>query len=601
MFISERVQNLVHAAEVGGGSRWLRFVLLAVALFGLAFFYDLRAYRGLVSPEAMDAAQVARNLGEGRGFSTDFIRPFSLFLVQKHNRAAHPGQALSTNLVDFALIRGAHPDLANPPVYPLVLAGLMKIWAPGWQIETRRPFWSEGGQFRRYQPEFCIAVFNQFLLLASVALVFFLAKKLFDARVAWLAALLVLGSDQLWQASVSGLPTTLLLVILLGLALVLAKAEELGRVGAPANKGLAVLAIASGGLAGLGMLTRYSAGVLVVPVGLFLFLFCGARRPLPALAALASFGLVVSPWLARNLMASGTLFGTAGFGFTENTFFPGSQLMQSMEPNLAVTNGIIPYARNFLASLSSILQGGPWQLGGGWLGALFFPGLLLGLRNIAARRLRYFTLMCLAALLVAQALGKSALSGLSPSSNSENLLVLLTPLVAVFGTVFFLTLLDQVKFPLLAARYGVIALLVVLAGQPLAASILARNNPLAYPPYYPPEIQQAAGWVQPGELMMSDVPWAVAWYGRRQCAWLTRDAQSEFYALNDYLKPVAGLYFSPVTMDRKFLSEIARGENNGWGHFILEAGIQGRYPTGFPLRTQKVMASGLFLTDHPRW
>ena len=46
---------------------------------------------------------------------------------------------------------------------------------------------------------------------------------------------------------------------------------------------------------------------------------------------------------------------------------------------------------------------------------------------------------------------------------------------------------------------------------------------MVYPPYFPPEIQQIAGWMKPDELMMSDVPWAVAWYGDRQCVWLSLD------------------------------------------------------------------------------
>src|SRR6185312_14071656 len=101
----------------------LQYIMLAVLLVGLVFVYDLRAYKGFTAPEAMDAAQVARNLADGRGFSTDFIRPFSLYLMQEHALAAHSEAAPATNLTDVARISGPHPDLANPPVYPVVLAG----------------------------------------------------------------------------------------------------------------------------------------------------------------------------------------------------------------------------------------------------------------------------------------------------------------------------------------------------------------------------------------------------------------------------------------------------------------------------------------------
>src|SRR5882672_12301358 len=185
MMISERIQAVIHKLEVGGGKRMVWIVAALVALVGLTVLYDTRAYHSFNSPEAMDAAQVARNLSEGHGFSTDFIRPFSLYLMQKHNRAKHPEEMLSTNAVDFAQINGLHPDLANAPIYPVTLAGLMKVWTPQWKVEMRKPFWSSSGHFTRYQPEFRIAIFNQILLLAVVALTFLVTKKLFDAQAAW--------------------------------------------------------------------------------------------------------------------------------------------------------------------------------------------------------------------------------------------------------------------------------------------------------------------------------------------------------------------------------------------------------------------------------
>ena len=70
-----------------GGARYLRFIMLGLAIIGLAFLYNLRAYRNFATPEAMDSAQLARNLAEGKGYTTLFIRPFSLYLVQSHNEA----------------------------------------------------------------------------------------------------------------------------------------------------------------------------------------------------------------------------------------------------------------------------------------------------------------------------------------------------------------------------------------------------------------------------------------------------------------------------------------------------------------------------------
>ena len=160
----------------------------------LALRYDVHAYRNLATPEGMDAAQLARNIAEGKGYTTLFIRPLSLYLVQKHNEAGAPVALTNANF-DFARIKTAHPDLANPPVYPVLLAGLMKILPFHYAVDLKGPFWADDGKFARYQPDFLIAVFNQILLVAAIMLTFFIARKLFDAGVAWLSAILTIGCE----------------------------------------------------------------------------------------------------------------------------------------------------------------------------------------------------------------------------------------------------------------------------------------------------------------------------------------------------------------------------------------------------------------------
>src|SRR5271154_730789 len=198
MPLSDLIQLLIHKLEVGAGSRYLRIVALVLGVVALGFVYDLRAYRNLAAPEAMDAAQLARNISEGKGYTTLLIRPFSLYLVQNHNQAKAPF-ALTNADFDYAQIKTAHPDLANPPVYPLLLAGLMKVLPFDYKVNLKKPFWTNNGKIGRYQPDFFIAIFNEVLLLVVVVLTFFLAKNLFDSNVAWLSAILTLSCELLWR------------------------------------------------------------------------------------------------------------------------------------------------------------------------------------------------------------------------------------------------------------------------------------------------------------------------------------------------------------------------------------------------------------------
>ena len=100
--------------------------MIGLVLLLLAMGYNWRAFHNLNSQEAMDTAQLARNLAEGKGYTTLFIRPFSLHLVKKRSEAKL-GPQPSNSHADYTQIKGMHPDLANPPVYPCLLAGLMKV------------------------------------------------------------------------------------------------------------------------------------------------------------------------------------------------------------------------------------------------------------------------------------------------------------------------------------------------------------------------------------------------------------------------------------------------------------------------------------------
>ena len=603
MPLSELIQRFIHMLEVGAGSRYLRLFIIILCVVALGFLYNLRGYRNLAAPEAMDASQLARNLAEGEGYTTKFIRPFSLYLVQKHNTPKTPVAATS-GPPDFARIKSAHPDLANAPVYPVVLAGLMKILPFHYPVNLNGTFWANGGIFQRYQPDFLIALFNELLLLVVILQTFFLAKKLFDINVAWFSALLVLGCDLLWRFSTAGLPTMLLMVIFLGLVRVLLAIESGARQEKPRNGRLLLLALTAGIVTGIGGLTLYSFGWMIIPVAFFLALFSGPKRVVNLCVALAAFALVLTPWIIRNETVSGTAFGTAGYAIMEGTFvFPQFQVERSLHPQLSQAMWLKPYVVKLFENLRGILTDDLLKSGATWAGALFLAGLFLGFRNPGNRRMRYFLLMCLGLFVVVQSLGRTQLSVQSPEVNSENLLVLLVPLVFIFGASFFFTLVEQMTLPLPQLRYVVIGGFAGLCCLPLVFTLVNKNVPVVYPPYYPPNIQKVSNWMKPEELMMSDVPWAVAWYGNRQCVWLTLDNQSEFFAINDYLKTVQALYLTPQSMDAKFVSDWVQAKDKSWGNFIVEAVLRNQFSPGFPLRfaPSGFLPDWLFLTDRDRW
>ena len=604
MPLLEIIQYVIHKLETGAGARFFRVTAVLLTILALTLWYDAHAYRNLTTPEGMDAAQLARNIAEGKGYTTLFLRPLSLYLVQAHSEAGTPLSLTNANF-DFAHVKSAHPDLANPPVYPVLLAGLMKILPFHYAVDLKKPFWSDNGKFSRYQPDFLIALFNQILLVAAIVLTFFLARKLFDAGVAWLSAILMFGCELLWRFSVSGLSTMLLLAIFLGLTRCILKIEEIASEPQPRANRLLVLVVAAGVLTGVGALTRYAFGWTIVPVVVFLILFSGQKKALHALVALGAFALVLAPWVVRNFAVSGTPFGTASFAAAETTqLFPQFQLERAIHPDMGHVLWLSPYLHKLSANGQSILTNNLTRFGGSWATLLFWTGLLLSFRSATVRRMRYFLLLCIGTFVVVQALGQTQLSVESPEVNSENLLVLLTPLVFIYGVSLLLTLLDQIILPMLQLRYLIITAFAALCCLPMIAALLPpKTSPVVYPPYYPPDIQQTASWMGNNELMMSDVPWAVAWYGRRQCVWLTLNAQDDFNTINYWLKPVQALYLTPETMDSRFVSDWVKTRDYSWGGFILQVVTQNQIPPGFPLRIapKGYLPERLYLTDRERW
>jgi hypothetical protein len=585
------LQDLIHHIELGAGMRYLnqtmRLILCALGLLILVVAYDLRAFRNMATQEAMDSAQLAHNLSLGRGYSTLFVRPLSIYLIQTQRQPNTEG-APPAQSADLALLKTNHPDLANPPVYPVLLAGLMKVLPFNYAIsQTPKPFWGSFKKFYRYQPDFLISLFNQVLLFALVISTFFLAKRLFDAQVAWLSAIVLLGTELLWRFSVSGLSTILLMLIFIGLVWCLVFLEQETREPKWNRVGIFIFTALAGALVGLGGLTRYSFCWLILPVLLFVIVYAGRQRSALGATLLLAFAVVLTPWVVRNFSLSGMPFGTATFAIIENSAISSEdRLERSLSPDLLkpvhnsfpfLTAAAHVFFKKLVANSRSIVQSDLPKLGGTWASGFFLVGLLVRFRSPTLSRLRLFLLGSLLVLVVTQALGRTKLSDDSPEINSENLLVLFAPMIVMYGVSLFFILLDQIELPFFQMRSVAIGLFGLVICLPLALSILPpKADPVVYPPYYPPGIQNNVSWIKEDEIMMSDIPWAVAWYGQSQCVWLTLTARPDFFTMNDLLKPVSALYFSVQALDRWT-------ESGDWGNLFLQTlrvlpGDNSKYP-----------------------
>lgn len=580
------LQEWIHSVEEGVGSQWVKWFLFVVCLIALATVYNYRAFQHFSHPEAMDTAQIARNLAEGRGFTTEFIRPVSLHYLNKKTEDAH--------------LDKAHPDLSNAPLYPWLLSWWMRC---GFEFEI-----DDSEAFSAYQPEERIGWFNQFWLILAILGLWLLAKRLFDEFVAWMSAAVLAGTELLWGYSISGLSTCLLLFLAVALAHVLTAMERRSEDEASMMK-LVILAVAAGALTGVMGLTRYSMLWLIVPVVAYCNICFQARGLALGLAALGACAFTLAPWLSRNYELSGMPFGTAGLVVHEESVrFPGDTVQRLMNPENEASPQDVrqvdpgEYWAKLDENLPRLIQQDLPQLGGSWMVAFFFVGLFVPFRSPSLTRFRWFVLGCLLLFVLVQSLLRSHW-GTDMRLKSDDLLVVLSPWVCVLGAGIYSVLVSQLDGKQIFVNRILTPFVVLALSAPLVVKLInGEPRRFAYPPYYPPVIQERGSWLAEDELSMSDVPWAMAWYGDRKSVWIPAKFGDGFVEIYRR-RPVSAVYLTSLSLDGELISDQLRGRDPAFGRFVAEAVVNEEVPDGFPLK--HAFAEGfpfqLFLADSPRW
>ncbi len=586
---------------MGRGKKVIQWVLLCLLAATVSLIYTAGQFRsGLNKREAIDMAQLARNIARGEGYTTHVIRPLSLWQLEQH------GWDIQDKDTRDRLINH-HPDITNPPLYPFVLAQLFKI--------LPKSMFKYNDIDHIFPAErWIILPFDQLCLLASILLTYLWAKRLFDSRVATMVGWLMLFSDTLWSYGVSGLPTNLLMLLLLSSVYCLFLAD--GRLNPPEPTGdeepsgagqvtgaVVALAIGSAVLLGLCFLTRYLAAFFLIPMAIYAArVFRGRAAALWAGVYVVVFLAVITPWLVRNYHVSGSSLGLAQYGLIERSgAIQGELLQRSYKPDLTDAYSLRPITSKFLSNLRANLLTNFRLIGSDFLVFFFGVGLMYGFRRRDATRLRGLLVGALVAALFALSLIGSDGERSGPEVSGGNLFVLFLPLVAIFGVAFFYLLLDRIPFRIKLTRGLAVGVFAALNVAPMVFTMLPpRPGPYQYPPYIPPMTRWVASLFETNELGCSDLPWAMAWDGDRQTVWLPMTID-EFYEISDFVAPnnVRFMFLTPYMLDAKRQSEIMKGEFKGWAGLI-----QGQLRSDFPLTAYTPLPPDnqqLLLADHNRW
>jgi hypothetical protein len=273
------------------------------------------------------------------------------------------------------------------------------------------------------------------------------------------------------------------------------------------------------------------------------------------------------------------------------------------------------WLRNFHEILVSDLP----RLGGSWVSAFFLIGLLVPYRKPFLGRVRLFVVLGLGLMVVFRSLGRPWAEAAEGLALPDEVLSSFGPVIFIFGIGLFFSLLDQLTMKIPGIRFPVLGLFCLVASAPLLLGFFMATPSRIALPYYPPWIQEKSTYLEEEDWMMSDIPWAVAWYGGRSCVWLPPyyrnpgegKYRNDFFEIHGHFKPINALYLSGKTLNKVRTEPmrywIGRTDDGAgwedsiweWESFIL-VGIylKNEVPTGFPLQNAPLgIFPELFLVD----
>ena len=313
------------------------------------------------------------------------------------------------------------------------------------------------------------------------------------------------------------------------------------------------------------------------------------------LVRLSKYAAVVAPWLVRNYLVSGNPMGIAIFSILDGTAGSEYSFMSTLQPDLSAFGAVRAKLRGGLLDQFQHLFS---YIGYNVAAAAFFFSLLHVFKRRVTNMLRWgFMLMWVFA-----ALGMAAFSPRGDVSHNQ-LHVLFLPVFIAYGMAFLIVLWNRMDLRFAPARVAFIVLVFIASALPLGVNLLtAPPGRVAWPPYVAPFINTVSNWMEPNEVICSDMPWATAWYGGRLSLLLPATIP-QFITIHDYKYlggPVNGLYLTPVSGNRPFLSQIAKGDYGAWATFIMRTADLSRFPlqyfTPLPIDNECV-----FYSNRDRW
>lgn len=570
MALESGLQEWLHTVEQGALAKWVIRVLIATTLVALSTFWLMGRFNGFSIPEAMDQAQIGRQIAFGQGYTTLYARPLALNVLAGRGR-----------------LRAPTPEVNNAPLGPFLNATVLRVM--GKDAAT------SGGGFVFF-PEVVIAAMGIGFLLCSLLASYWLGCMLFERRTALLGTGLLICTTMLWKMSTSGLPQAAMLMLFNAALLVLLAALKASAAGVRWRTLL------------LAWLAAFLLGLTTLGNGVALWLFPGfllfavlALRPWLAVAAgcIAAYALPLLPWAWHNWRLVGNPFGFAWIELRRPAGMDALAFAAELEPRTGFhwIDFFMNTATQTLAQVTDIFS----LLGHNVVAAAFFLAVVcLPFRSWRASQFRWVVL-----LMWLGAFAGMSVAGVDGAISVNQLHVLFLPVMVFYGLSFLLELWEHLGLEYPAFRTGFLVVIYAMVAAPLLVVLGTKGLRVNWPPYLPMLMARFPHFIEPGEAISSDIPWATAWYSNRRSLLLPRSVEQLQLIDSERLlaAPVVAVYITPASGDQRAYADILNGRYRDWARLIFrEAGTQKTDGWALGNRvTLPVNGMSLLFADKPRW
>lgn len=514
-------------------------VLIVLTLANLFVLFN-----GLSSPQAMDQAQIAREISRGNGMTTKLIRPVAY------------SQAVETHGGNQVSMAGFQ-DTYHAPLNPLLNAAVLKIvGVDKWEI------WKMKATQMIFPLDRVIAGVCVLFFLMSVAVNYLLVCRVFDQKIGWVCAVLMIFSQTFWEYSLSGLPQMLMMFLFSVALYFVYRAVE----ATEEERSSLIFAVIAGVFFTLLALTHWMA--VWIALGYIIFAAIAFRPRSYASGALVVMLILaaVVPVIRANAN-TGSLFGTAfltiyrGLGGIPEDIVMRANTVQDV--SFTMRGLPLKIIRSAIVQTSEIIP----LLGGIVVAPLFFLSLLHPFRRSTISTFRGGVLL----MWLMTAIGLAFYGVSSDGVDPNQLHLIFAPIMTAFGLAFLSIQWNRLEFTRTnpAMKPALNIFLIVVCAMPLCAAFPDKiinglfssdTSRPQWPPYYPPGLNYLNQEVPATHSIFSDQPWATAWYSDRLSIWMpTKKDTFETLenAANATGTPVAGLLVSPLSAGKRGLMEIA--------------------------------------------